>query len=162
MSAGVGVVVVVGAGAGERGAGRLRSLGVWVGGVVLAAGLFAGCSAARSGQGTTDESCYLALPTAARAVGPHAHFVGVRKYTVSSIKAFAPRLHQRLSVEVPGKQAVCLAAYRGHFSKSTVSKPFGRPTGTLAVVVVKTPGNQLLGTLVLTKVPVRFEHTHLF
>jgi hypothetical protein len=29
-------------------------------------------------------------------------------------------------------------------------------------VVVKTPGNELLGTLVLTKVPVRFEHSHLF
>ena len=30
--------------------------------VVLAASLLAACSAARSGQGTTDESCYLALP----------------------------------------------------------------------------------------------------
>ena len=30
------------------------------------------------------------------------------------------------------------------------------------MVVIKTPGNELLGTLVLTKVPVSFEHTHLF
>jgi hypothetical protein len=142
--------------------GRLRSCAVWAGGLVLAAGLFAGCSAARSGQGTADESCYLALPTAARAVGPHADFVGVRKYTVSSVKGYAPRLYQRLSMEVPVKQAVCLAGYRGHFTKSSVSKPFGRRAGTLAVVVVKTPGNELLGTLILTKVPVRFEHTHLF
>ncbi len=39
-----------------------------------------------------------------------------------------------------------------------VSKPLGRPTGTLAVVVVTTPANKLLGTLILTKIPVRFQH----
>jgi hypothetical protein len=30
------------------------------------------------------------------------------------------------------------------------------------VVVVTSPGNKLLGTLILTKIPVRFEHTHPF
>ena len=39
-----------------------------------------------------------------------------------------------------------------------VSKPLGRPAGKLAVVVVTTPGNKLLGTLVLIKLPVRFQH----
>ena len=38
-------------------------------GLVLVASLLASCSAARTGLGTSDESCYLALPTAAKAVG---------------------------------------------------------------------------------------------
>jgi len=43
-----------------------------------------------------------------------------------------------------------------------VSKPLGHPSGTLAVAVVTTPGNHLLGTLVLSKIPVRFQHTFPF
>jgi hypothetical protein len=140
---------------------HVRSIGVWVSGAMLAAALFAGCSAARSGQGTSSESCYLALPTAAKAVGPHAHFAGAQKFSLSEIKGFAPRLYKRLLPEVSSKQAVCLAGYTGHFTRATVSRPFGRATGTVAVAVVKTPGNELLGTLVLSKVPVRFEHAHL-
>jgi hypothetical protein len=30
------------------------------------------------------------------------------------------------------------------------------------VPVIKSPSNQLVGTLILTKVPVRFQHTHPF
>ena len=140
----------------------LRSIGVWASGAMLAAALFAGCSAARSGQGTSAESCYLALPTASKAVGRGAHFAGAKSFSLSEIKGFAPRLYQRLLPKVSSKQAVCLVGYTGHFTRATVSKPFGRPTGTIAVAVVKMPGNELLGTLVLTKVPVRFAHTHLF
>ncbi len=55
-----------------------------------------------------------------------------------------------------------MAGYSGHFDASEVSKPLGHPSGTLAVAVVTTPGNKLLGTLILTRIPVRFRHTHLF
>ena len=134
-----------------------------VAGLLLAGSVFAGCSAARTDVGTADESCYLALPTAAHAVGPHAHFIGVRKYSMSSLKGLAPRLYTHMTTSgVSAKQSVCLAAYRGHFTSSTVSKPLGRRAGTLAVAVVKTPGNELLGTLILMKIPVRFQHTHPF
>jgi hypothetical protein len=34
--------------------------------------------------------------------------------------------------------------------------------GKLAVVVVTSPGNKVLGTLILQKIPVRFQHTHPF
>jgi hypothetical protein len=137
----------------------LRRVGAVVAGLVLSGSVFVGCSAARTDVGTTDESCYLALPTAADAVGPGAHFIGVRKYTMSSLKGVAPRLYGFMSKSVSPKQAVCLAAYRGHFDSYTVTKPIGHPAGTLAVAVVKTPGNELLGTLILTKIPVRFQHT---
>jgi hypothetical protein len=126
--------------------------------LVLLASLLSACSTARTDLGTTNESCYLALPTAAKAVGGHGHLEGVRKYTVSSLKSVAPRLYGRLANDVSTKQAVCVAGYTGHFSASEVSKPLGRQTGTVAVAVVATPANRLLGTLILTKLPVRFEH----
>ena len=70
----------------------------------------------------------------------------------------APRLYGHLANDVPKGQAVCVVAYTGHFSAAMVSKALGRPAGTLAVVVVTTPANKLLGTLVLIKLPVRFQH----
>jgi hypothetical protein len=130
--------------------------------IVMAATLLAACSTARSDVGTTDASCYLALPTADKAVGGHGHLEGVRKYTLSSLRKVAPRLYSRLAHDVSNKQAVCIAGYSGHFTSSEVSKAMGQPSGILAVAVVATPGNELLGTLILTKLPVRFQHTHLF
>jgi hypothetical protein len=128
-------------------------------GVALAASVLAGCSSARTNLGTVDESCYLQLPTAAKAVGSHAHLAGVRKFTVSSLKPFAPRMYAHLSGVVPKGQNVCLAAYTGHFTASSVQKPRGRSSGKLAVAVVTSPGNELLGTVILNRVPVRFQHT---
>jgi hypothetical protein len=132
--------------------------------LVLAATLLASCSSARSDLGSTDttSSCYLALPTAAKAVGGHGHLQGVRKYSLSSLRNVAPRLYKHLADDVPMKQAVCLAGYSGHFTATGVDKPFGRATGSVAVVVVTTPGNKLLGTLILTKLPLRFQQTHPF
>jgi hypothetical protein len=114
------------------------------------------------GLGTTDESCYLQLPTAAKAVGGHGHLAGVRKYNISNLKGIAPRLYDHLADQVPRNQAVCLAAYTGHFSSSMVTKPLGRKTGKLAVAVVTSPHNEVLGTLILNRIPVRFQHAHMF
>lgn len=131
-------------------------------GLVLAAAVFAGCSSARVGLGTTDESCYLELPTAAMAVGGHGHLEGIRKYTVDGLKGIAPRLYNFLIHEVPKTQDVCIAGYTGDFTKGMVMKPRAQAAGKLAVVVVTSPGNKLLATVLLTKLPVRFEHTHPF
>ncbi len=143
---------------GWEGRSRVRRFGAGVAGLVVAASLLTACSAARTGQGTTGESCYLALPTASEAVGDHGHLAGVRKFTLSGLHGVAPRLYGRLADEVPKGQAVCVVGYTGKFNATMVSKPLGRPTGTLAVVVVTTPANHLLGTLILTKIPVRFQH----
>lgn len=135
----------------------LRRVGSVIAGLLMATSL-AACSSARSGQGTTDESCYLALPTAAKAVGGLGHLSGVRKFSLSGLHGVAPRLYGQLVNHVPKGQSVCLAAYTGNFSASAVTKPLGDRTGRLAVVVVTRPGNEVLGTLILTKVPVRFQH----
>jgi len=129
---------------------------------VLAATVLAACSSARIDTGTTANSCYLALPTAAKAVGGHGHFEGVGKYTLANLHTIAPKLYGRLADDVPKKQAICVAGYSGHFTAAEVSKPLGHPSGTVAVAVVTTPGNRLLGTLVLSKIPVRFQHTFPF
>ncbi len=134
---------------------RTRAVGL-VAGLVLGASLLASCSSARSDLGTTDESCYLALPTAAKAVGGHGHLQGIRKYTFGSLRGMS--LYGELAHDVSKKQAVCLAGYTGHFTAATVSKPLGRSSGALAVAVVTTPGNRLLGTLIIAKLPVRFQH----
>jgi hypothetical protein len=76
----------------------------------------------------------------------------------TGLRGVSPRLYGRLVNDVPKGKDVCVAAYTGHFTSSSVSKPLGRPAGTLAVAVVATPGNELLGTLILVKVPVRFQH----
>jgi len=132
--------------------------------LVLSATLLASCSSARSVLDTTNtsSSCYLALPTAAEAVGGQGHLEGVRRYTLNDLRGMAPRLYGQLSHDVPTKQAVCLAGYTGRFSASEVRKPLGRATGTVAVAVVTTPANKLLGTLILTNIPVRFRQTHPF
>ncbi len=129
---------------------------------VLAAFLLAACTSARSDVGTSDESCYLSLPAATRAVGGHGHLEGIRKFTQADLRQLAPGLYQDLARQVPARQDLCVAAFTGHFSSDTVSKPLGSPMGVLAIVVLTTPQNRLLGTLVLRRVPVRFNHTHPF
>ena len=127
--------------------------------LMVSASLFAtGCTSARTNQGTADESCYLSLPAAHKAVGGHGHLAGVRKASLGTLRGMAPRLYGHLSDDLPPHQAVCLAAYKGHFVASEVEKPLGRDSGPLAVAVVTTPGNTVLGTLILTHIPVRFQH----
>ena len=145
---------------------RLRRAARILPALFLAGSLLAACSSARVSQGTSDESCYLALPTAEDAVSSqgqaHPHLEGVRRFTVANLKGPAPHLYDRFKDQLPAKQALCLVAYTGHFDARDVSKAFGRSSGSLAVAVVKSPGNELLGTLILARLPVRFAHTHPF
>ena len=135
--------------------GRLALSGL---ALVVSATVLTGCTSARTNQGTTDESCYLSLPAAQKAVGGHGHLAGVRKVSLSALRGMAPHLYGDLSDALSPRQAVCLAAYKGHFMSSEVQKPLGRSSGPLAVAVVTTPGNKVLGTLILERLPVRFQH----
>jgi hypothetical protein len=135
-----------------------RRVGLVACAVLFGASAFAGCSSARAGLGTSDESCYLAIPTATKAVGGHGHLTGIRKYTVAELKSVAPRLYDALADQASRTQVLCLAGYTGSFTKAMVEKPIGHASGKLAVVVVTSPGNKVLGTLILEKLPVRFHH----
>jgi hypothetical protein len=129
---------------------------------MVAASLLAACTSARTDVGTADESCYLSLPAATHAVGGQGHLEGIRKFTSTQLRQLAPRLDTDLSGQVSARQDLCVAAFTGHFTSEEVSKPLGRDQGVFAVVVITTPQNRLLGTLILRRVPVGFSHTHPF
>jgi hypothetical protein len=129
--------------------------------LVGTAGLLAGCSAARSNLGTSESACYLAIPTASQALGGHGRLAGVHLFTGSSLRHQIPHLFGRLTVAHPGSQRLCVFEYTGSFTAASVSAPVGSPEGRFAVVVVTTPANHLLATVVLDHPPYRFEHTHI-
>jgi hypothetical protein len=137
-----------------------RRLFTGTAGCALLAGLLAGCTSARSNLGTSDSSCYLALPTATKAVGSHGHLFGVQKFSLSVLRKKAPHLVQDLATKARGSDTVCIIAFTGEFSAGSVSKPHGRASGHLAVVVSTTPGNHLLGTVIFTRAPLHFGHSH--
>ena len=64
-----------------------------------------------------------------------------------------------LQAPAPG-QRVCVVAFAGSFTRSMVSQPLGRPSGSVAIVVLRFPSNQLLGTAIVLRPPVRFGHSH--
>jgi hypothetical protein len=123
--------------------------------------LLTGCTSARSNLGTSDSSCYLALPAASHAVGGHGHLVGVRSYTLAGLRKAAPNLFQLVADRQPNSEKVCIVAFTGFFRSSSVSDPHGRPSGRLAVVVTTIPDNRLLGTVIFLRVPLRFGHSHI-
>ncbi len=142
-------------------ASRARRARRWLAAALIAASLttLAGCSAGRASLGTSDAPCYVALPTAARAVGSHGRLLGVRLLAVSSVT------YRRLdaAIEQAGLSSgrVCLVAFSGTFSASSVDKPAGRRFGHLAVVVLRYPSGSLVATVLFRRLPTRFGHPHL-
>jgi len=129
--------------------------------MAAAAVLGASCSAGRSSLGTSDGPCYVALPTATAAAGKGAHFDGVRLMKVTSLGRYQ-LLVRALADAGVNSGRVCLVAFSGSFSTASVSRPSGRPSGHLAVVVLRYPGGQLVSTVLFHHLPTRFGHSHLF
>jgi hypothetical protein len=127
----------------------------------LAAGALAGCTSARNTLGTNSSPCYKAVPVAAGAVGHHGTFVGIRLLGARQVSA-KPRLDALLDTRAPGVRNVCVAAYRGRFRPDEVERPFGPAppggSGPIAIVVVSSPQNRLIGTIVLARLPLRLRH----
>jgi hypothetical protein len=138
----------------------MRRLGVVLAGTLLLTSVLAGCTSSRSSLGTTDSSCYLALPIASHAVHGKGRLVGIQLFSESSLRKRAPNLSRDLSLSSKAPQEVCVAAYVGQFTRGTVNRPLGRPSGQLAVVVSETPSNELLGTIIFRHAPLHFGHPH--
>ncbi|HVA08111.1 MAG TPA: hypothetical protein VNG12_15345 [Acidimicrobiales bacterium] len=139
----------------------MRTLLIRVAAVALVAGFATGCTTARTNLGTSDSSCYLALPAATKAVEGHGHLLGVKLFTLAGLRKEAPRLYSLVLDGQPKSERVCVAAFSGNFRNDNVSHPLGRPSGHLAVVVTATPTNKLLGTAIFLQVPLRFGHSHI-
>jgi hypothetical protein len=139
-------------------ASRARSL-VAAAVLVVAVPLgLAGCSGGRESLGTTNGPCYIALPTASRAVGMSARLDGVRLMKVKAITY--PRLASALRADHITEGRVCLVAFRGTFSAATVSRPAGRPSGHLAVVALRYPDGKLIATVLFLHFPTPVGHSH--
>lgn len=128
--------------------------------VTLAVCLLAGCTSARNSLGTSDSSCYLALPSAKQAAGPHSKFIGVHQFTLSSLHRKDPRLFDFLTGVKPTSQRVCIIEFSGSFTHASVQKPLGKSSGRLAVVISEAPSNHLLGTVIFHHPPLDFAHPH--
>jgi hypothetical protein len=111
--------------------------------------------------GTTDSSCYLALPVAVKAVGSHSKLLGAHLYTLAELRRKAPRLVTQIQPKGNPQQRICVLAFSGQFTEGKLPKSHGRPAGRVAIVVLTNPSNSLLGTLVLKRVPLRFSHSHI-
>jgi hypothetical protein len=122
--------------------------------------LTTGCTTVRSNLGTTDSGCYLGLPAATKSVHSAGRLSGVHRERLTELKKSFPALLDYLQVEAT-RQQVCLFAFSGSFTARSVSKPRGRPDGHLAVVVLSTPANGLIGTVILNHLPLRFGHSHI-
>jgi hypothetical protein len=127
---------------------------------LLALVLLGGCTSPRNALGTNSSPCFRALAVAKSAVHGVGHFDGVRYLSVSAFLG-AIRHAEPASTMPAGlrgtKDPVCVVNYRGSFSSSRVAKgwPVGR-SGHYAVVAVDAKTDDLLGTLVLRRSPVRF------
>ncbi len=132
-----------------------------VAGCVVLASLGAGCTSARADLGTSDSSCYLSLPAATKAVGPHSRLTGVHLFTLDSLRKKAPKLYAQIAPHRGTTQRVCVLAFSGRFTQDSVSMPHGRSEGPVAVVVLSNPSNHLLGTVILSQAPLRFAHSHI-
>jgi hypothetical protein len=140
--------------------GSTSKLGAVIAGCVLLVALLGGCTSARSSLGTSDSSCFLALPTASQAVHHQGELLGLHRFTVGSLRKKAPKLLLELDTSEKSSQLVCVVAFRGEFHSSAVTGPKGRPEGKLAVVVTTTPANHVLGTVIFRRIPLRFSHSH--
>jgi hypothetical protein len=119
--------------------------------LVLSLGL-AGCTASRNVLGTADSACFQAIPVAAQAVHHRGKLVGVHRVATD-------RLHRLLST-VPHHphKAVCVVAYRGSFTSDQVQMAPPGQSGRYAVIVVSSPGNHVVQSYVLDKLPLSFRH----
>ncbi len=130
-------------------------------GCLVAVSLGAGCTSARAELGTSDSSCYLSLPAATKAVGPHGRLLGVHLFTLDELRSKAPTIYAQVAPHHATTQRVCVMAFSGHFTSYAVSMPHGLSAGPVAVVVLSSPSNHLLGTVILEQVPLRFAHSRI-
>ena len=126
---------------------------------VMVATVAAGCTTARSDLGTSVGSCYLALPTATKAVHGHGHLLGVQQFTVGWLHRHAPALYRELVTGQAADKRICVVAFSGRFDAGSVTRARGLSSGHLAVVLSTAAGNQVLGTVIFARPPLRMDRS---
>jgi hypothetical protein len=123
--------------------------------------VLAGCTSPRNALGTPTSACYKVLPEARAAVHGQGRFSGVRYVTVADFARALDKMKVQLT-DVPLTSshlttAVCVVAYRGHFSAADVTDgtPAGARSGRFALVVLRASDARVLATVVLAHAPLR-------
>lgn len=121
-----------------------------------------GCTSARNALGTSSSPCFRAVPVASEAVHDRGTLAGIRLVGQKEIDS-RRRLRELVQgVAGPAVHDVCVVSFHGQFRLDQVEKPFGAAppggSGPVALVVVSTPQNQLLGTLVVDHEPLPLRH----
>jgi hypothetical protein len=136
-------------------------------GVVASIALIVGlgaCGAGRGVLGTSTSPCFIALPVAKRAVEGRGTLAGIRLVDVSMLTARNERVLRDLLDSLPIRPArdVCLIAYVGSFGPGQVERVGQYPQGParFAIAVITTPKPRLLGTILVRRLPLSFNHAH--
>jgi hypothetical protein len=87
--------------------------------------------------------------------------LGARLVAVKDLRPRTEAVVYRAAQSGTKVKRVCLVAFKGSYSTSTVEHPFGEAQGQLAIVVIEYPNSHLLGTVLVARLPNRFGHTHL-
>jgi hypothetical protein len=119
--------------------------------------LIAGCGGARNTLGTSASACYRALPGAKQAVSNKGRFVGVKKFPASTLQKRLP--NDPTLTTLPGKESLCVFAFRGKFQASDVPQAATRAEGPFAVVALTLNRPHVVAAYILDHLPTRFQHT---
>jgi hypothetical protein len=119
--------------------------------------LLGGCGGARNTLGTSASPCYRALPGAKQAVSNKGHFVGVKRFPVSTLQKRFPE-DPKLAA-LPARESLCVFAFRGKFQASDVPRAPNRGPGAFAVVALTLNRPHVVGAFILDHLPTRFGHT---
>jgi len=122
---------------------------------VVAVVTLAACGGRSQSLGTTSSACFHALPTAATSIGHKGKLVGIR--LVAPVGRLLLRVPQLRGIG-PGK--VCLVVFSGQFGPTNVAAPLDTRTGGYVIVVVPPDGSHVVTSIVVTKLPVAFNHPH--
>ena len=134
---------------------RPRRLRVFLPAVVVAGALaLGGCGGRGAALGTTSSACFHALPPAVSSVHHRGRLIGVRLVDTGKLRNPAAR------AALAPRQKLCLVAFSGGFTPADVERPVDQRTGPYVMVAVRPDGSEVLGSLIVLRLPLAFRHSH--
>lgn len=133
----------------------LRRVAALPAAVVVAASLaLSGCGGRGADLGTSSSACFHALPPAVASLHHPGRLLGVRLVDTGRLRD--PALRAALAP----RRKLCLVAFSGKFSPEDVALPIDRRSGNFVMVAVRPDGSAVLASLIVTRLPLGFRHSH--
>lgn len=136
----------------SRGLRRLARLPAAV--VVAAALTLSGCGGRGAALGTTSSACFHALPPAVASLHHRGRLIGVRMVDTGRLRDVM------LRTVLGPRRKLCLVAFSGGFAPGDVERPIDQRSGEYVIVAVRPDGSAVLASLIVTRLPLAFRHTH--